>query len=118
MADPAGILASIKTPISIRLTGTALGTDGSSTITLNPGINLVGLPLMDSRITRVSDLFALGGIAGVVGSIVVTENGEFRLVGRAGDPGDIPVTGGGAFILLAAGGGTVTITGDGWDNTP
>ena len=117
LTDDTGILAGMLAPISIRLTGTALGTNGSSTITLNPGINLVGLPLMDSRITRVSDLFALGGIAGVVGSIVITDNGEFRLVGRAGDAGDIPVTGGGAFILIAAGGGTVTIIGDGWDNT-
>ena len=118
LTDPAGILASIKTPVSLRLAGDALGMDGMSAIPLNPGINLVGLPLMDSRITRVSDLFALEGVVNNVDAIVVTDNGEFRLVGRAGDPGDIPVTGGGAFILLAAGGGTVTITGDGWDNTP
>ena len=94
LTDPAGILVNIKTPVSVRLGGDALGLDGMSAIPLNLGINLVGLPLMDSRITRVSDLFALGGIAGVVGSIVITDNGEFKLVGRAGDAGDIPVTGG------------------------
>ena len=117
LTAPAGILASIKTPISVRLGGDAIGTDGASTITLTPGLNLVGLPLRDSRVMRVSDLFALEGIANNVAAIVVTDNGEFKLVGRVGDAGDIPVTGGGAFILIAAGGGTVTIIGDGWDNT-
>ena len=85
LTAPAGILASIKTPISVRLGGDAIGTDGASTITLTPGLNLVGLPLRDSRVMRVSDLFALEGIANNVAAIVVTDNGEFKLVGRAGD---------------------------------
>ena len=117
LTDPAGILVSIKTPVSVRLGGDALGTDGMSAIPLNPGINLVGLPLMDSRITRVSDLFALEGIVNNVAAIVVTDNGEFRLVGRAGDVGDIPVTGGQGFILIVQGAAMVSIIGDVWDNT-
>ena len=117
LTDPAGILVSIKTPVSVRLGGDALGTDGMSAIPLNPGLNLVGLPLMDSRITRVSDLFALEGIVNNVAAIVVTDNGEFRLVGRAGDAGDIPVTGGQSFILIAQGVAMVSIIGDGWNNT-
>ena len=88
-----------------------------SAIPLNPGLNLVGLPLMDSRITRVSDLFALEGIVNNVAAIVVTDNGEFRLVGRAGDAGDIPVTGGQGFILIVQGAATIPIIGDVWDNT-
>ena len=117
LTDPAGILVSIKTPVSVRLGGDALGTDGMSAIPLNPGINLVGLPLMDSRITRVSDLFALEGIVNNVAAIVVTDNGEFKLVGRAGDAGDIPVTGGQGFILIVQGAAMVAIIGDVWDNT-
>ena len=117
LTDPAGILVSIKTPVSVRLGGDALGTDGMSAIPLNPGLNLVGLPLMDSRITRVSDLFALEGIVNNVAAIVVTDNGEFRLVGRAGDAGDIPVTGGQSFILIVQGAATIPIIGDGWNNT-
>ena len=117
LTDQTGILAGMKTPVSVRLGGDALGMDGMSAITLNPGINLVGLPLMDSRITRVSDLFALEGIGGIVHAIILTDNGEFRLVGRAGDTGDIPVTGGGAFILIVQGAATIPIIGDGWDNT-
>ena len=50
LTDQTGILISIKTPISVRLGGDALGMDGTSTITLNRGLNLVGLPLQDSRI--------------------------------------------------------------------
>ena len=117
LTDPAGILASIKTPVSVRLGGDALGTDGMSAIPLNPGLNLVGLPLMDSRITRVSDLFALEGIVNNVAAIVVTDNGEFRLVGRAGGDGDIPITGGQGFILIVQGAAMVSIIGDVWDNT-
>ena len=117
LTDPAGILASIKTPVSVRLGGDALGVDSMSAITLTPGLNLLGLPLRDARLTRVSDLFALEGIGGNVAAIVVTDNGEFMLVGRAGDPGDIEITGGQAFIFIAAEGAMVPIVGDAWTNT-
>ena len=112
-----GILAGMIAPVSVRLGGDALGTDGSSTITLNQGLNLVGLPLKDSRVTRVSDLFALAGIADNVPVIIVSDNGEFKAVGRAGDPSDIEITGGQSFILTAQATATVSISGDGWDNT-
>ena len=118
LTEEAGILASIKTPISVRLDGDALGADGTSAITLNRGLNLVGLPLQDSRIMRVSDLFALEGIGGVITIIVVTDNGEFKAVGRPEDPGDIPITGGQGFILIVQQSTTIPITGTGWDNVP
>ena len=114
LTDEAGILADIKTPISIRLAGDALGMDGTNAITLNPGLNLVGLPLNDPKITRVSDLLTLEGI----GVIIVTDNGEFKLVGRADDPGDIPITGGQGFILIVQQIGTIPIIGTGWNNVP
>ena len=113
LTDQTGILASIKTPISVRLSGDALGRDGASVITLNQGLNLAGLPLQDPRIMRVSDLFALEGIGGVI-TIIVTDNGEFRAVGRPDDPGDIPITGGQGFILIVQQPTTVPITGTGW----
>ena len=114
LTDQTGVLASAKTPISIRLAGDALGLDGTSAITLNPGLNLVGLPLNDPQITRVSDLLTLEGVGGNIGVIIVTDNSEFKLVGRADDPGDIEITGGQAFILIAQGAGTIPISGDGW----
>lgn len=112
--DDTGILAGMRAPASVRLTGTALGADGRSTITLNPGLNLVGLPLMDRNISRVSDLFGFPGIAGNVSVVIITDNGAFKLIGRAGDPGDILITGGQSFILSASAAATIPISGGGW----
>ena len=115
LTDETGIVAGMKTSVTVRLTGTPLGTDGTSTITLNSGVNLVGLPLNAESLVRVSDLFTLDGIRGNVGVIIVTEGGEFQLVGRAGDLGDIPLTGGQGFILTAQQAATVSISGSVWD---
>ena len=114
LAAQTGILVSIKTPISVHLTGDALGMEGMSAIILNPGLNLVGLPLNDSTITRVSDLFTLEGAGDNIAIIVITDNGEFRAVGRPDDPGDIPITGGQGFILIVQQPATIPIIGTGW----
>ena len=116
LTDDLGIIANMITPASVHLSGNPLGTNGNSTITLNEGRNLVGLPLRDARITRVSDLFSLDGIGGNVTVITLTDNGEFRSVTRAGDAGDIPITGGQSFILTAQRAAKVAISGDGWYN--
>ena len=117
LTDSTGILAGMKVPVSVRLRGNALGINKSSTIILNQGLNLVGLPLRDSRITRVSDLLDLEGVSGNVPVIILTDNGEFKLVGTAGDPGDIEITGGQSFLTTAGQAATVTISGEGWTNT-
>ena len=92
LTDDTGIIVGLRDPVSVHLRGDALGTNGSGTITLNQGLNVVGLPLNDSRIMRVSDLFDLNGIGGNVPVIILTDGGEFKLVGRPGDPGDIEIT--------------------------
>ena len=117
LTDDMGIIAGMIAPASVRLTGSPLGTEGSSAITLNQGLNLVGLPLRDSRINRVSDLFALEGISGNVPVIILTDHGEFKAVGRADDPGDIPIIGGQSFIMTSQREAIVAISGDGWYNT-
>ena len=81
-------------------------------------MNLVGVPLKDSRITRVTDLFALEGIKDNVSLTLVSDNGEIKLVEQPGDSGDIPVTGGQSFILVAKSAATVEISGAGWSNVP
>ena len=116
LTDDMGVIAGMARGKDIRLSGEALGTNGSSTITLNQGLNLVGLPLNDPRINRVSDLFALEGIGGNVPVIILTDGGEFKTVGRVGDPGDIEITGGQAFIMTAQQAATVAISGEGWTN--
>ena len=116
LTDDTGILAGMRVPVSVRLRGNALGINKSSTIILNQGLNLVGLPLRDSRIKRVSDLLVLEGIGGNVPVIILTDNGEFKIVGQARDPGDIEITGGQAFIMTAQRSVTVAISGEGWTN--
>ena len=116
LTDDMGIAASMIFPRTTHFSGNPLGTNGTSTITLNQGYNVIGLPLNDSRIMRVGDLFALEGIGGNVHVIILTDGGEVKAVGRAGDPGDIPITGGQSFILAAQRAAAVTISGDAWAN--
>ena len=116
LTDDMGIAAGMIFPRTTHFSGNPLGTNGTSTITLNQGYNVIGLPLNDSRIMRVGDLFALEGIGGNVPVIILTDGGEVKAVGRAGDPGDIPITGGQSFILAAQRAAAVTISGDAWAN--
>ena len=116
LTDDLGIIAVMIAPASVQLSGDALGTNGSSSITLHPGMNLVGVPLNDSRITRVSDLLALEGMNDNITLAIVSDNGEFKLTESAGDSGDIAVTGGQSFILVAQRAAPVEITGVGWSN--
>jgi len=116
LTDDMGIIAGMIFPRTTHFSGNPLGTDGTSAITLNQGLNVIGLPLNDSRIIRVSDLFTLDGIGGNVSAIILTDGGEFKLVVQAGDPGDIEITGGQAFIMTASQDATVAISGDAWAN--
>ncbi len=116
LTDAMGLIAGMKASTSVRLTGKPLGNNGTSTIGLTPGLNIVGLPLRDSRVNRVSDLLSLDGIRGNVPVVLVTTNGDFEAVGRAGDPGDIAITGGQGFILTAQRAAAVTLSGKGWSN--
>ena len=116
LTDEMGILAGMKAEATVRLRGDALDTAGSSAISLTPGLNLVGLPLRDPQIARVSDLLALDGIRGNVSVIILYNGGETKLVGQAGDPGDVPITGGQGFMLTAQQAATVAISGEEWSN--
>ena len=117
LTDDMGVIAVLRAQVSVHLGGNPLGTNGKSSITLNQGLNVVGLPLRDTRINRVSDLFTLDGIGGNTHAIILTEGREFKLVGRPGDSGDIEITGGQAFILTAIQAATVAISGEPWTNT-
>ena len=116
LTDDRGIIAAMNSAVVLRLRGDALGANGSSLIALHPGRNLVGVPLRDSRITRVSDLLTLEGIEGNVSAITVSGNKAFKPVGGTGGVSDIPIIGGQSFILNAQQAATVAISGDGWYN--
>ncbi len=114
LTDDMGIIASMKKPVELRLAGDVLGDDGTHIIRLQPGTNLFGIPLKDSRITRVSDLLMIDGIRDNVDAVTVSVNGNFKVVVDAGTEEDIPVTGGQSFIMEAQHEATVSISGDGW----
>ena len=117
LTDDMGIITNLITEVTLRLRGSSLGTNGNSTIRLNPGINLVGVPLRDSRITDVSDLFGLEGIADNVFVIMVQDNnGEFKQIRPTSGSANIAITGGQSFIMTALRPETVIIYGGGWTN--
>ena len=113
----AGIIAGLFSPVSVYLSGTVLGTDGVSAVGFTPGLNVVGLPLRDARLNRVSDLLSINGLLGNAHVVILTEGGKFKLVGRVDDPGDIAITGGQAFIVIVERSVIVTLSGEGWYNT-
>ncbi len=115
LTDGMGILVGMLVPVSVRLNGNPLLMGKKEgTVVLYAGLNLLGLPLKDERITRVSDLLTLDGFLDNTLAIVLTEAGEFKLVARANDPGDIEVKEGQGFIVIVERAARVSISGDGW----
>ena len=109
-----GIIVSMSVPVTVRFNGTPLVMGEADTVALYAGLNLLGLPLRDPRITRVSDLLALDGFLDNTHAIILADGGEFKLVARAGDPGDIEVRAGQSFIVIVDRAARVSISGDGW----
>ena len=116
LTDDMGIIANLINEEKLHLRGSPLGTNGSSTITLNPGINLVGLPLRDPGLTHVSDLFALEGIEDNVRAVMLIDNGKPKVIQRASDANAIPIIGGQSFIMTVLRKDTVAISGEPWAN--
>ena len=110
-----GIIISMIASRTLTFTGTAWG-DGTSTISLHRGSNLIGLPVNDPDVTNVSDIISLFN-RGVVGTIIVsTGPGQFHSVGQAGAPGDVPVMGDASYLVHATADATATLMGTGWRN--
>jgi len=116
LTDDLGIISVMKAPVTLRLTGDALGSGGKAQMNLQRGTNLLGVPLRSATLKRVSDLLSLEGFKGNATSIIVSDGGEFKVVAKPGDPGDIPITGGQSFIIVARQAGVAEITGVAWDN--
>ena len=117
LTDEMGILVDMRSRVKVHLAGIPLATDGDSTISLTSDYNLVGLPLRDEGINRVSDLFTLEGIGGNSAVVFFTDNGAFKVNVRGEGPNDMPIIGGQAFILDTRRSATVTLSGEGWYNT-
>ena len=113
LTDDMGIRAWMRNTVTIALQGDALGTNGHSTITLHSDSDIIGIPLKDPRIKKVSDLLSLNGVYDI--SVLVANGGHKSITG-ADDPDDMPLTGGQAFILYSLVESTVTISGEKWTN--
>ena len=116
LTDDLGLIVSLKKPVSLRLYGFPLGVRGHSLIALCPGLNLLGIPLNDSRIVRVSDIFKLEGIMDNVSIIMVYDENRIKVVTRVDDDGDISIKGGQSFMLIASKSSTIDLKGGGWSN--
>ena len=123
ITDDLGLITVMQAETTLTLIGDALGMDGISRIRLSTGLNLVGLPLNDERLTVVSDLMRLPAFADVVTSITVyvvdavSGEGKFRTVARAGDDGDIALTGDIAMLVTATTDAIVELSGSIWANS-
>ena len=107
-----GLILAMKAEATVTFKGDAWG-NGISQIGLKAGRNIIGLPLKDPSVTKVSDLLTALG----VDSVTVAANGGFVAVAAAGDPGgDGPVMGDAAYMVTSAADDTVLVLGSGWSN--
>ena len=114
IAADLGLLINLREGKEITFTGGAWG-EGSAIINLNEGPNLIGLPVNDERINKVSDIMAISG--GTVTSIIVLVDGDYDLVASPGDPADGEVAGDVAYLVNASAIAVpIAVTGDGWMN--
>ena len=83
-----------------------------TTVSLEAGANLVGLPVNDPSVTMASQI---GGLFadGVVLSITAGSGGQFSQISETSD---VAVAGDAAYYIVAGAIGTATLTGDGWEN--
>ena len=105
-----GIVAVMSSEKTIKFTGNAWG-EGASMINLRDGLNLVGLPVNDPRVTNITDISKLPAFAGNISSIIVSSEGDFVMAASA----DGPVMGDAAYLITATA-ASETVSGEGWSN--
>ena len=104
-----GIFAALKAPRTLHLVGTLL----DSTLHLNPGWNIVGIPHYDSGINRLSDLAWTSEIQSNASQIAVFD-GEKFIANKPGAifpgiPSDRKIPPGQAILIEMTGGARITL---------
>ena len=115
IGDDTGLIAVMASAATLELTGQALGTGGVSQININPGSNLVGVPLDPTEDMMISDAL----VEGVAAIAVSNANGDgFHTITAAGDMGDGPVMGGVGYVVVYTGteAASIPIVGSAWEN--
>ena len=118
-----GLVVVMNDEKTIKFTGNAWGEDagpgageGASMITLRSGLNLVGLPVNDASVLKVSAIMDLPEFAGKITSIIVsTDDGKFASV-AAGGIGDDDVRGDASYLVFSSAVAAQPVTGEGWSN--
>ena len=82
--------------------GTLAGLTGCPVISqaqveLNAGLNLIGFPIVPDTVERPSDLL----VPNIICAVIVSVEGNLKIVGRAGDPGDEPLIDGQGLMVIA-----------------
>ena len=111
-----GIIAVMKQAVTLDLLGEPLAVEGTAEIHLQRGLNLVGLPVRDPRLSRVGDLFLLPEFADNVTALIVPSAVGFKVLAQAGDPGDFELTGAEALVVTAKTDTVIALRGSGWSN--
>ena len=113
IGDDTGLIAVMRSAATLELTGQALGTGGTSSISIAVGNNLVGVPLDPGVDMMISDAL----VAGVEAIAVSNAAGDdFHTITAAGDEGDGPLMGGVGYIVVASAAGSIPIVGTAWEN--
>ena len=110
-----GIVLSMTAEQTVTFEGKSWGS-GTSMISLQAGLNFIGLPINDPNLTQVSDIIGLFA-PGVVANVIVSAEAEFKAVTKAGDPGDEAVRGDVAYLVTATAAATATLNGEGWTDS-
>ena len=109
-----GIVLVMSAEASVTFTGDAWD-GGTSMISLQSGTNVIGLPVNDPRVENVSDIAELFA-SGVVASVLVSADNDFKSVDGEDDTDDGPVMGDAGYLVTASRADTAALIGSGWSN--
>ena len=109
-----GLIAVMRSPAALELSGVALGTGGVSQINVGPGNNLVGIPLNPEGISTISDLLLFEGVAAI--AVSKAAGYGFHTITAPGQDGDGPIEGGVGYIVISIAQTSIPIQGKAWEN--
>jgi hypothetical protein len=126
LSDDSGVIAVTSSDITLNLRGEAFGENGTATINLIRGTNLVGSPLNGEDLATIGDFFTLEGFrdgeASLIVSVVastINDKGvaEFITVTDSSDEdAALAIAGDASYMVTATADAIASFTGDAWDN--
>ena len=87
-----------------------------TTVSLEVGANLVGLPVNDPGVAMVSAIIGLFDEGVIVGGVTIGSGSEYTQISNSDDSDDTAVQGDAAYYIVAGAAGSADLMGDGWEN--